>query len=60
MNDRDCPEKLEPMEPHVATEYWKSKYDELSSKYDDLLIKVDDDYDAVTNGVISFINLLRR
>jgi hypothetical protein len=38
---------------HMDGEEWKARHD-------DLLIQADDDYDAVTKGVISFINLLRR
>ena len=34
--------------------------EEWKARHDDLLMQADDDYDAVTKGVISLINLLRR
>ena len=37
-----------------------NKYNEVMQDRDDLFVKADDDYDAVTKGVISLINLLRR
>ncbi len=37
-----------------------NKYNEVMQDRDDLFVKADKDYDAVTKGVISFINLLRR
>ena len=37
-----------------------NKYNEVMQDRDDLFVKADKDYDAVTKGVISLINLLRR
>ena len=37
-----------------------NKYNEVMQDRDDLFVKADEDYDAVTKGVISLINLLRR
>ena len=41
------------MTDHMDGEEWKARHD-------DLLMQADDDYEAVTKGVISLINLLRR
>ena len=57
---------------HMDGEEWKARHDDLLHQVqdvergkaqewtDDMLEQADKDYDAVTKGVISFINLLRR
>jgi hypothetical protein len=58
---------------HLDGEEWKARHDDLLHQLqdeergkvvqewtDEMLIKADKDYEAVTKGVISLINLLRR